>query len=302
MVGGFACNDHVSVSVASGCGGSVRLDPGTSRMERLGAPCAPHQEDFMQASTIVWIIVAIVVIAIIVVLVMRGSGTRRAEAERAKAAEIREAASQHDRELREREASAAEARAQAEMAKVEAQKRELDAERLAAEADDHSDSAAAIRQRRDEQARLADLRDPDVRTDDEGYRIDEQGNRIDAADVRGDSYADGRSGDAYADGRSGDAYAEGRSGDAYAEGRSGDEYPTRERDTFDERAQERRDEAVDGRTAPARDDGARDDGVHNDVPPEDYDAERTGEAPYESDADRRRAQERDAGRPADRDV
>ena len=30
--------------------------------------------------------------------------------------------------------------------------------------------------------RLADLKDPDVRTDDEGYRIDEHGNRIDVDD------------------------------------------------------------------------------------------------------------------------
>jgi hypothetical protein len=66
------------------------------------------------------------------------------------------------------------------MARAEARKRDLEAERLATEAKDRSDSASAVRAQRDEHLRLADLRDPDVRTDDDGYRIDEEGNRLDA--------------------------------------------------------------------------------------------------------------------------
>ena len=36
-----------------------------------------------------------------------------------------------------------------------------------------------MRTERDEQLRKADERDPDVRTDKEGYRVDEDGNRLD---------------------------------------------------------------------------------------------------------------------------
>ena len=120
----------------------------------------------MEGSTIVWIIVAIIVVGGIIAYVMSRSGARRAEVDRAKAAEIRESATEHDRQLREREATAAEMRARSEMARVEAQKRELEAERLAAEADHRSESADAVRRERDEKLRLADMRDPDVLTDD----------------------------------------------------------------------------------------------------------------------------------------
>ncbi len=69
----------------------------------------------------------------------------------------------------------------------------LEAERLAAEARERSDRANAIRAERDEQLRLANLRDPDVRTDEDGYRIDDDGNPIDnrddhsGGDPRGDA-------------------------------------------------------------------------------------------------------------------
>jgi hypothetical protein len=137
----------------------------------------------MEGSTIVWIIVAIIVIGGVIAFVMSRSGGRRAAAERAQAEEMREKAAVHDRQLRERETSAAEVQARSEMARVEAQKRELEAERLAAEAEERSATAAAVRRERDEQLRLADLRDPDVRTDEHGYRVDEQGNRIGDGDV-----------------------------------------------------------------------------------------------------------------------
>ena len=122
---------------------------------------------------IIWIVVAVVVVGAIIAFVMSRSGARRVEAERAQAAELREKAVEHDRRLRESEASATEASARSEMARAEAQKRELEAERLAAEADSRSESAEKVRRERDEQLRLADLRDPDVQTDKDGHRLDE---------------------------------------------------------------------------------------------------------------------------------
>lgn len=142
----------------------------------------------MDTSTIIWIVVAVVVIGAIIAFLVSRSGTRREEASRAKAAEMREKAQEHDRRLRESEASAAEANARSEMARVEAQRRELEAERLATEAANRSEGASAVRRERDEQLRLADLRDPDVMTDKDGYRVDEQGNRLDQA---GDRLDDG---------------------------------------------------------------------------------------------------------------
>ena len=121
---------------------------------------------------IIWIVIAVVVVAAVIAFVVSRSGARRVEADRAQAAEIREKAVEHDRRLREDEARATEADAKAQMARAEAQKRELEAERLAAEADSRSERADAVRRERDEQLRLADLRDPDVETDQDGNRLD----------------------------------------------------------------------------------------------------------------------------------
>jgi uncharacterized membrane-anchored protein YhcB (DUF1043 family) len=137
----------------------------------------------METSTIIWVVVAIVVVGAVVALLASRSGKRRVESQRAKAAEIREEVQEHDRELREREAAAAEARGRAEMARAEAQKRELEAERLAAEAGSRLDDVDAVRRERDEKLRMADRRDPDVRTDADGVRLDESGRRTGDDDV-----------------------------------------------------------------------------------------------------------------------
>jgi hypothetical protein len=163
----------------------------THSRQRWASLIRASQESIMETGTVIAIIVAIIIVGAIVAFVLSRSGARRTEADRAKAAEIREQADQHDRELREREASAAETKARAEMARVEAQKRELEAERLAAEADSRSESAAAVRQERDEQLRRADRRDPDVLTDKEGYRIDEHGNRIGDGQLGDERLGDG---------------------------------------------------------------------------------------------------------------
>jgi hypothetical protein len=101
-----------------------------------------------------------------------------------------EAETKQDRRLREDEAGAAEANASAEMARAEAQKRELEAERLADEAQSRSEGTEAVRQERDEQPRLADLRDPDVETDRSGYRLDLGADRGETRAERTDEPAD----------------------------------------------------------------------------------------------------------------
>ena len=115
----------------------------------------------MQGSTIVWIIVAIVVVVVLIGLTRSMTRKRRVEAHRTEAAELRDQAAEQDRVLREREAHAA-------------------------EAERRGESASSVREVRDEQLRRADARDPDVRTDEEGYRVDEEGNRVDDGRRLGD--------------------------------------------------------------------------------------------------------------------
>ena len=76
------------------------------------------------------------------------------------------------------------------MARAEAQKRELEAERLAAEAESRSESADAVRRERDEQLRLADLRDPDVQTDRDGNRLDRGADTLQHRDTLADGSGD----------------------------------------------------------------------------------------------------------------
>jgi FtsZ-interacting cell division protein ZipA len=133
----------------------------------------------MDSSTILWIVIAIIVVLAVVLFLWRSRGQEASH--RAKAAEIRQTAAEHDLRLREQEAEATRTRAQAQAAETDAQQRQVEAERLAAEAEDRAKGAEAVRSERDEQLRLADLRDPDVRTDDDGNRLDDDGNRVDPA-------------------------------------------------------------------------------------------------------------------------
>ena len=124
----------------------------------------------MDSSTVIWIVVAILVVLAVALFLWRSRGQEGAH--RAKAAEIRETAAEHDRHLREQEAEATRTRAEAQLAEADAQQRQLEAERLATQADHRAQAADEVRSARDEQLRLADLHDPDVRTDDDGNRID----------------------------------------------------------------------------------------------------------------------------------
>jgi hypothetical protein len=54
-----------------------------------------------------------------------------------------------------------------------------EADKYQAEAERRRQGAAGIREERDETLRRADARDPDVETDDDGYRLDENGQRVD---------------------------------------------------------------------------------------------------------------------------
>jgi hypothetical protein len=180
-------------------------------VERRRAAHEPDQEDGMETSTIIAIVVAVIVIGAIIAFVMARSGARREAAKRDKAAEIREQATEHDRHLREKEASATEAEARSALARAEAQKQQLEAERLAAEARERSGSAESVRRERDEQLRQADLHDPDVRTDKEGYRLGDDGNRLESSP---DAASDGAAGRGFpADARHDDAHSRDVDGD-----------------------------------------------------------------------------------------
>ena len=109
----------------------------------------------METGTIIWIIVAIIVVGAIAAFVLSRSGARRTEADRAKAAEIWNRPTSTTVSLRERRRAPRETKARAEMARVEAQKSWFEAERLAAEADSRSESAAAAQERDERQASAA---------------------------------------------------------------------------------------------------------------------------------------------------
>ncbi|QGN57403.1 hypothetical protein [Nostocoides sp. HKS02] len=122
----------------------------------------------MSATTIVWIVLVIVLVAIVLAVAMRASRGRREEAHRAEAQQLREEAAGPDLELRRREAAADHAAAKAQQAKAEAEQYE-------AEAEARRQSAAGVRDERDDVLRRADARDPDVETDEDGRRINDGG-------------------------------------------------------------------------------------------------------------------------------
>jgi peptidoglycan hydrolase CwlO-like protein len=129
-------------------------------------------------STLWWIVGIVVVVAVIAAIVWAGSKNRRLEAQRGKAEEIRNEAREHEHDLREHEGRAEEMQARAEQARAEADRNVAEAKRLQAEADRRGEGVSEIRDERDARLRAADARDPDVRTDADGYRVDEEGERL----------------------------------------------------------------------------------------------------------------------------
>ncbi|EWT00443.1 hypothetical protein N865_15720 [Intrasporangium oryzae NRRL B-24470] len=142
-----------------------------------------------------WLALAVVVIALIAWL--WSSTRRRQEADqRAQAAALRAQVEerlttvqdQEDRaSVTERIAADAQAEAEAQAAEVRraaaaAAEREAEARRLAEQAEANRAEARAVREEHERLAREADLLDPDVATDSDGYRVDDTGHRLDGSD------------------------------------------------------------------------------------------------------------------------
>lgn len=129
-------------------------------------------------STVLWIIFAVVVIAVIVAVFM-SRRKKREESHRVEAAQLRDTSADHHLKLQEQEASAAGAEAEARRVRAEADQRAAEAKRLEVEAQRREKDRDLARAEHDSTLRRADALDPDIRTDNEGYRIDDDGNRVD---------------------------------------------------------------------------------------------------------------------------
>ncbi|MHA3835549.1 sunset domain-containing protein [Terrabacter sp. AAH1] len=134
---------------------------------------------------VLWIAVAVVVIGIIVWLFVNAGRRREVEARRFEAGELRARVEERLPEVQGRQdrasvtaAMAQDARAEAERIAAEAKRRADEARRLEQQAAHHAATAESARAEHADLERQADRVDPDVRTDDEGYRIDEDGNRL----------------------------------------------------------------------------------------------------------------------------
>ena len=121
---------------------------------------------------VLWIIVAIVVILIIVAIVAMLNGKKKKEQQRQEAAQLREQAAAQELQVKQREQ-------EAEQAAQEAARRRAEADRAAAEARQAEQAASqkqagaqSVRGEYDDQHRQADLIDPDVDTDKDGFRTD----------------------------------------------------------------------------------------------------------------------------------
>ena len=137
--------------------------------------------------TILWIVVAIVVIAVIIWLFVSAGRRREVEARRFEAGELRAKVEERLPEVQDTEDRASVTAAMAADARAEAERKAAEAERgrrgrgaaaLEEQAEAHRASAEAARVEHAGLEREADRVDPDVATDDEGYRVDDAGNRL----------------------------------------------------------------------------------------------------------------------------
>ena len=134
---------------------------------------------------VLWIAVAVVVIGIIVWLFVNAGRRREVEARRFEAGELRARVEERRPEVQGTQdrasvtaAMAQDARAEAERTAAEAKQRADEARRLEQQAAQHAAAAESASAEHADLERQADRVDPDVRTDDEGYRLDEDGNRL----------------------------------------------------------------------------------------------------------------------------
>jgi hypothetical protein len=131
---------------------------------------------------IIGIALAVLVVALITWL-FASARRREAEARRLEAEAVRAKLAERIPVVQEREDRASVTARIAEEARREAEAAAAEAARLEHEAAEHRAEAHAARSDQDELARLADHIDPDVRTDDEGYRVDDSGRRLSGSTV-----------------------------------------------------------------------------------------------------------------------
>jgi hypothetical protein len=132
----------------------------------------------------VWVVI-IVVVLVVIGLVASRSRAKRLDDRREEAASLRGAAEEHRSTVQQHEVSASTSEAEARLARDEAEVKAAHARELEAQ-------AARDREKRDEalathedHLRRADAVDPDVNTDDEGYRLDDEGRRIEERSGQG---------------------------------------------------------------------------------------------------------------------
>ncbi|TQM64660.1 sunset domain-containing protein [Humibacillus xanthopallidus] len=156
------------------------------------------------------IVVVVVVVAVIISLFMNARKRRELEHRRFEAGELRARIDEHAPHLQqtadrasvtgaiaadartEAERTAAEAErkaAEARQLEEQAQEKAAEARRLEEHAQKHAAEAAEAQSSLVELERNADLIDPDVRTDAEGYRLDESGQRLPGQDPEGAAHA-----------------------------------------------------------------------------------------------------------------
>ncbi|GAA6525830.1 hypothetical protein [Intrasporangium sp. DVR] len=130
--------------------------------------------------TILWIVLVLVVVALVIWLLVSSSRRRKVEArQRADAAALRARAEQQSAQVQAVEDRASVVGSIAEDARAEAEAKAAEAARLERLAQQERATAEAARHERETLVREADRLDPDVRTDDEGYRVDRSGHRLD---------------------------------------------------------------------------------------------------------------------------
>jgi hypothetical protein len=127
--------------------------------------------------TILWIVVAIVVVAVVIWLFASARRSREADARRFEAGELRAQVEDRLPQVQSYSDRASVTEQIASEARAEADKKAAAARRLEEQAAEYRTSAEAARSEQETLARRADLIDPDVRTDAEGYPLDEEGRR-----------------------------------------------------------------------------------------------------------------------------
>ncbi len=127
--------------------------------------------------TILWIVVALVVIAVVIWLFASARRSKEADARRFEASELRAQVQDRLPQVQNHEDRASVTTKMAAEARAEADEKAAAARNLEAQAEQHRATAEAAHAEHEDLARRADLVDPDVPTDSEGYLVDDTGHR-----------------------------------------------------------------------------------------------------------------------------